>query len=777
MELREQVAFAACWKCGAAIPHGGSGQQCLACLLRLGFKTEEEDEWSEEEFAGSPEGWPKLTNFKLLRELGEGGSAIVYAAEQLEPVRREVAVKVIKPGMDSRGVIQRFASEKQALAVMDHPNIARVFDAGTTEAGGAFFAMELVDGEPVTSFSDRKNLTIEERIELFIPICQAVQHAHQKGIIHRDLKPTNVLVAEHDDRPLPKVIDFGIAKATGSRRLTDQTVFTAFEQLIGIPAYMNPEQAELGTVDIDTRTDIYSLGVVLEELLAGARPHADSSFDEMRRRWRDETPLRPSARFGGLTPREQNSIAMHRGTEPDKLRKGLRGDLDCIIMKALASDRALRYPTPTGLAVDLRRYLDGEPVTARAPSTSYVLRKFARRHKPALATAALIAATLIGAAVISTVQAVRARRAEQRAHIETRKSQEVAGFLENILFGAIPNIARGEDTSLLRKILDQSAAKLSRELRDSHEAEARLRQVIAWTYFKLGDAAKAETHMREAVRLYRSLPAEPVGLAGSLNQLTTIVLTHDLAEAEIIGREALALELKLATDPKTSNEERRAVLTYGASLAKVLWQKGKFDEAKSISERWLAAQIAAFGEIDPAVAWTLTSLGQNESVHGNFAGAEKYHRRALSIRMRLYGEEDLSVANSLQHVGTAVMRRDRVDEAEPLLRRALSINRKFLDAGHPELAVPLIFLADVQTRRGVLDEAESLSYEIFKLGPKISKARVRSALRVVEALATKLEQRGETARASTLRADAAAAFASSSPAEMADPGNGGDATP
>jgi serine/threonine protein kinase len=320
----------------------------------------------EEIGAGSDEAtWPQLTNYRIVRELGEGGFGVVYAAEQLRPVRRAVAVKVIKPGMDTRGVIAHFASERQALAVMDHPGIARVFDAGVTGAGRAFFAMELVAGMPLIEYCDGKKLGLRERIEIFIQICHALQHAHQKGIIHRDLKPGNVLVADPDGTPLPKVIDFGIAKAADGQRLGEQTIFTAFEPFIGTPAYMSPEQADFGGTDIDTRSDIYSLGVMLYELLTGRPPFENLShagLDETRRRIREEIPARPSALVAALPLDQQSSVAKNRGTDPARVIRGLRGDLDWVTMKALEKDRARRYASAAGFAADLRRCLDAEPV-------------------------------------------------------------------------------------------------------------------------------------------------------------------------------------------------------------------------------------------------------------------------------------------------------------------------------------------------------------------------------------------------------------------------------
>src|SRR5499427_2189668 len=314
--------------------------------------------------------------YKLLEKIGEGGFGVVYMAEQQEPVQRKVALKIIKAGMDTREVIARFEAERQAIALMDHPNIARALDAGTTEAGRPYFVMELVRGLPVTDYCDKANLSTRERLQLFTKVCQAVQHAHQKGVIHRDIKPSNILVSVNDGVAVPKVIDFGIAKATTDQRLTDKTVFTAFEQFIGTPAYMSPEQAEVTSVDVDTRSDIYSLGVLLYELLTGKTPFdatelLQAGLDEMRRTIREKEPERPSTKVSTLGGDELTTTAKRRGLEAPKLVNLLRGDLDWIVMKCLEKDRARRYETANGLAMDIRRHLSNAPVVACPPSKLY----------------------------------------------------------------------------------------------------------------------------------------------------------------------------------------------------------------------------------------------------------------------------------------------------------------------------------------------------------------------------------------------------------------------
>ncbi|MGO8681130.1 MAG: protein kinase domain-containing protein [Limisphaerales bacterium] len=369
-----------------------------------------------------------LGRYKLLGKFGEGGSGMVYVAEQIEPVRRRVALKVIKLGMDTKAVVARFEAERQALAMMDHPNIAKVLDAGTTEQGRPFFVMELVRGIRITDYCDQNKLSTKERLNLFIKVCQAIQHAHQKGIIHRDIKPSNILVTLHDGMPVPKVIDFGIAKATEGR-LTDAKVYTQLQQFIGTPAYMSPEQAEMSGLDIDTRSDIYSLGVLLYELLAGSTPFDAKELmalgiDAMRKTIREKEPVRPSTRFAMLKGEELTTVAKRRSADASKLLHQLRGDLDWIVMKCLEKDRTRRYETANGLAADLKRHLNNEPVVARPPSQLYRLQKMVGRHKLTFGMMLVVMLALLLGVIGTTIGFQRSEKQRQLAEASQRRARE-----------------------------------------------------------------------------------------------------------------------------------------------------------------------------------------------------------------------------------------------------------------------------------------------------------------------------------------------------------------
>jgi serine/threonine protein kinase/WD40 repeat protein len=426
--------LAHCPKCGARLSPGLLGNVCPNCALEAAFECPGLDP-AQDDLANTnvPEAISQVGPYKLFEKIGEGGLGIVYMAEQKEPIRRRVAVKLIKPGMDSREVIARFEAERQALALMDHPNIAKVFDGGATTAGRPYFVMELVRGIRITDYCDQHNFSPTQRLELFRQICQAVQHAHQKGIIHRDLKPSNILVAINDGVAVPKVIDFGIAKAI-EQRLTARTFFTRFHQFLGTPAYTSPEQAEMSSLDIDTRSDIYSLGVLLYELLTGRTPLDGrellrAGFEEMVRTIREREPARPSNRLSTLGAEELTTVARHRRIQPPRLISFLRGDLDWIIMKCLEKDRSRRYESANGLALDLERHLRSQPVEARPPSVSYRLNRFVRRNRILVGAGSFAAASLLIAAVVSILMALSASRSGKMAE-RAREKADAARIAE-----------------------------------------------------------------------------------------------------------------------------------------------------------------------------------------------------------------------------------------------------------------------------------------------------------------------------------------------------------
>ena len=471
----------------------------------------------------------RIGRYKLLQRIGVGGCGTVWMAEQEEPVRRRVALKIIKLGMDTKAVLARFDAERQALALMDHPNIAQILDAGATDSGRPFFVMELVRGLSITKYCDENNLPTPARLALFTQVCQAVQHAHHKGIIHRDLKPSNILVTLHDGVPVTKVIDFGIAKATQGR-LTDQTLFTAFEQFIGTPAYMSPEQTELSGIDIDTRSDIYSLGVLLYELLAGRPPFDPKSLlqaglDEIRRIIREVEPPRPSTNLSTLNAADRMTIARLRGTDPARLSLLLRGDLDWVVMKAMEKNRARRYETPTALAADIERYLHCQPVTARPPSGTYRLVRFVRRHRLGTAAAAGVALALVAGTVVSAWQAVRATRAERAADRERARAVDILGFMLGDLRTQLEKVGR---LDVLEAVGDQALAYFAtQEARDLDDATLKH---LAQALTQIGGLRLEQARYAEALASYAEAYRRAAVLAARHPEDGDMLFTRGQAE-------------------------------------------------------------------------------------------------------------------------------------------------------------------------------------------------------------------------------------------------------
>jgi len=536
-----------CSSCGAELPADAPSALCARCSPPLADKIGPAGTIALALPLSEKPG-DKIGRYKLLQEIGAGGFGVVYMAEQEEPVRRRVALKIIKLGMDTKEVIGRFEAERQALALMDHPNIAKVLDAGATESGRPYFVMELVKGERITDYCDKHNLTTRQRLDLFVQICQAIQHAHQKGIIHRDIKPSNILVAMQDGAPVPKVIDFGIAKAT-ERRLTEKTFFTAMGDFIGTPAYMSPEQAEMTGLDIDTRSDIYSLGVLLYELLTGKTPFEAKELlakgiEEMRRTIREEEPRRPSTRLTTMDKGELTTTAKRRQTDAPKLVHLVRGDLDWIVMKCLEKDRTRRYDTANRLAMDLRRHLENEPVLARSPSKLYRFQKLVRRNKTAFAAAALMAVALFITG-ISAWQAVRATRAETVAKQRLAESEAVSKFLADVFQSS--NRARDGGTNKVLDILGAAAKKLETSLTIQPSVQASLQSTLGSTCGSLGLYAQA-IPLQEKARDYCLAvfgPEHPDTLNAMHNLANSYAQTARRDEALKLREEVLALRRKV----------------------------------------------------------------------------------------------------------------------------------------------------------------------------------------------------------------------------------------
>lgn len=478
----------------------------------------------------------RVDRYRLLEKIGEGGFGDVYRAEQHEPVRRQVALKVIKIGMDTREVVARFEAERQALAMMDHPGIAKVLDGGVTEKGRPYFVMELVRGLPITEYCDREGLDPKERLELFLGVCHAVQHAHQKGVVHRDLKPSNILVTVIDGSPVPKVIDFGVAKAMHGR-LTDKTLFTAYHRFVGTPAYMSPEQAESSPLDIDTRADVYSLGVVLYELLTGSTPFeredlARAGVAEIQRILREQQPPKPSTRVS--TSADASEVAKRRRVDASELSRRLRGDLDWIVMKALEKERSRRYPAVSELAADLRRHLDDEPVSAGPPSRSYRWRKLLSKHRAAVISGLLLVLALVAGTIGTGLGLLEASRQRDAAQLEAERARRVTDFLVQTLTLADPEIALDPSLSV-RSLLDRASAQVPGYFSGQPLAEGRVHATLGQAYESLAEFPRAEFHLRRAVELLITEGPDPVeiddhGLRERYETLWT--LTHVLFRLE-----------------------------------------------------------------------------------------------------------------------------------------------------------------------------------------------------------------------------------------------------
>ena len=642
--------------------------------------------------------------YKLLEELGSGGMGVVYKAEQIKPVKRSIALKIIKLGMDTKQVVARFETERQALAIMDHPNIAKVYDGGATETGRPYFVMELVRGVPITEYCDKHKLTTKERLELFINVCQAVQHAHQKGIIHRDLKPSNVLVVVHEDVPVPKIIDFGIAKAT-EHRLTERTLFTEQGQLIGTPEYMSPEQAEMTGLDVDTRTDIYSLGVMLYELLVGVLPFEPETlrkagFGEIQRLIRETDPPKASTRLSGLGE-TQTSIAERRKTDPISLHRELKGDLDWITMKTMAKDRTHRYASASELAADIERFLKHEPVVASPPRTLYKIRKYIRRHKVGMTAAFLVIIAVFIGITGATIGLLRAKKAEKRAVEEAETAQQVSDFLVELFKVSDPGEARGNSITA-REILDKGAGKIDKELDAQPRIQSRLMETMGRVYRNLGLYAQAAPILEKSLSLKRRVYGEEhLEVATSLHTLAVLYDTQGkYQEAESLFRQSLAIKEKIF------GQDHLEVARSLNSIAVVNWNQGKYAEAEPLFQRSLAIKEKALGPDDPEVGNTITNLGALYHQQNKFEEAEPLFKRALFISEKALGLDHPDVAASLNNLGSLYEDMGKREEAEPLYERSLAIWEKALGPEHSDVGIVLHNLANLYRDQGKYNKAE-----------------------------------------------------------------------
>ncbi len=690
-----------------------------------------------------------IQQYRILRELGQGGMGTVFLAEQSEPIRRRVALKLIKPGMDSRQVIARFDAERQALAMMDHPCIAKIFDGGTVPAGlpcaGApYFVMEYVQGVPLTEHCDARQLNLKERLELFIRLCEAVQHAHQKGIIHRDIKPSNVLVEPVDGVATPKVIDFGVAKAMGPP-LTERTLVTELGQLIGTPAYMSPEQAGMSGQDIDTRTDVYALGVLLYELLSGSLPFdpqtlRSGSLAEIQRIICEVEPPKPSTRLSRLGVSDRAAVvARNRKADSRGLMRSLRRELDWIVMKCLEKDRSRRYETVSDLAMDVRRYLNHEPILAGPPSTVYRVRKFARRNRGSVIAGALVATTLVIGMITTATFAVRenrqrqiaqenegraldeaaraeaalAQEARQRrlAEQNQQKAQQIQYFLQRMLESVTPAQARDRDVTLLREVLDAAAQRADKELADQPEVLAAIRSTIGITYLGLGLFETAEAHLSAALEARRQLLGnEHVEVAENLSSLGSLKCQiGDYSGARAVLEEAVAIKRKLL------DEDDPGLGVTLNNLATALDNVGQPDEAEKIHRQVLAHRRKNLGDEHADVAFSLNNLGFLLMNRGRHAEAEEMFREALSIRRKLHGDDHPDVALSLLNLGHLLTRTGRYAEAEPMLAKALNIRRRVSGNEHPDTAYALNGLATNYQKQGNHAAAEPLYREALPI--------------------------------------------------------------
>ncbi|HZJ15524.1 MAG TPA: serine/threonine-protein kinase [Chthoniobacteraceae bacterium] len=683
-------------------------------LARL--KPEEAGEW--------------IGNYKLLQQIGEGGFGVVWMAEQEKPVRRRVALKIIKMGMDTKEVIARFEQERQALAMMDHPNIARVFEAGATPFGRPFFAMELVRGIKITDYCDKAGMGMRERLELFIHVCRAVQHAHQKGIIHRDLKPSNILVTLNDGEAVPKVIDFGVAKAMQGR-LTDRSFFTEFDQMVGTLMYMSPEQAEMTSLDIDTRSDIYALGVLLYELLTGRTPIDSETIEHegrerVRQIIREVDPLRPSIRIKALTGAELTTTAKRRHATPAKLSGLIRGDLDWIVMTCLEKDRNRRYDSANSLALDIQRHLEGKPVIARPPTYSYLLGRFIRRNKLVTSAAAAVVASLIIGAGVSWWQASRALTAAQQARAAENDTKAFADFLvKRILAAARPQDLEGGlgiDVTVL-SALEQAGKRLEEDFYGRPRAEAVAREALGVTWETLGRYDEAAAQLEEASKLHETTsgPNAPATLK-ALNDLAVVYQKAGKPEKAHILYEKVLQRRK-----ETLSRQDPALILSINNLAGACLDEGDIPTALVLYEEAFAMGKSALLPDDPnmlkimsnqARAWKLSDAANNALSRK----ALPLYKSAYDASVVKLGADNPDTLTCMNNLAVCYQQAGQIDSAMPLFEEAFKLSKVKLGPDHMDTLITMNNLAGACFEKGEIGRAielyaEALGKSRIKPGP------------------------------------------------------------
>jgi eukaryotic-like serine/threonine-protein kinase len=703
--------------------------------------------------AVAPMGLPALDlgsigPYGLVRKLGEGGMGQVWLAEQSAPVKRQVALKIIKAGQYDGSALLRFNLERQTLAIMDHPSIAKVFDAGSTPAGQPYFVMEYVSGLPITSYCDQKHLPARERLALLIKVCEGVQHAHQKAIIHRDLKPSNILVVEVDGKPVPRIIDFGIAKAI-SQKSEDETLVTRAGGMVGTPGYMSPEQADPSVLDVDTRTDVYSLGVVLYELLAGVLPFdvkhwKTKPFHEVLRQLHEDDPPSPSSRISGDPV--SATIAANRNADPRRLAGLLRADLDWITLKALEKDRTRRYGTPSELSADIGRYLRNEPVTARPASPAYRAKKYAQRHKFGVAAVSLMLPLLIAFGVMQAIELRRITRERDRANRERDRATRVTDFMTGMFNVSDPSNARGK-TVTAREILDKSSAKIDTSLSQDPELKAQMMDVMGVVYQSLGLYSSALPLLERSAEIRRRVlgPESPETLATMHHLATTLVADGRYPEAEKLFRETLDIQRRVL------GPENAFTLLSMNNLAYALYQQGRYAEAEKLDRETLDIRRRVSGPEHPDTLLAMAGLADALDRQGHYAEAEKLDRETLDIRRRVSGPDHPHTLEVMNNLAMLLDTEGHYPDAEKLDRETLAIELRVLGPEHPTTLLTSANLANVLADEKRSGEAEKLLRETLDIQRRVLGPEHSDTLQSATNLATILDDERRYAEAEKLQ--------------------------